>query len=307
MNLKGAGIAVQSDNKFIVISSEDNNFIVKRYISISSQGTRITDFDYDGKTDFVVLRDGQTAYVLRSLQTISTYQINRNANETIRIMPEDYQYATPSLFPLFYWRSPQQNAPSYFESINANDNNNISMGNKDDIPVGGDYDGESSVTEPPPYRRPAEFAIFRPSTGDWWIYNLRSNTYSAFHWGANGDKPVPADYDYDGITDFAVYRPLTGTWWIHRSSDDTYFTIQFGVASDIPLTGDYDGDGKADFTVYRASESNWYQYLTTEGFRIVRFGLPTDIPVPGDYDGDGKMDIAVYREGIWYLCKAPKA
>lgn len=304
-SLGGADIAVQSDDKFVIINSTADSFMLTRYISISSPGTRIADFDFDGKTDLIVSRLGQTVYVLRSSQNVTSYQMNRNSGEGVHIIPEDYSFFNPDQFPLFYWRYPTQNAPAFFDSVTPNGNiSSRQWGVSGDIPVGGDYDGESIPGSTPSYRRSTELAIFRPSAGDWWIFNQLTNTYSTYHWGANGDKPVPADYDYDGITDFAVYRPSTGTWWVHRSGDDSYFTINFGNSSDIPLTGDYDGDGQADFTVYRASEGNWYQYLTTEGFRVVRFGLSTDIPVPGDYDGDGKHDVAVFREGLWYLLQS---
>jgi len=304
-NSSGTDIAVQSDNKFIIIGASGNNFVVTRHISINSPATRIADFDYDEKTDLAVSRFGETVYLLRSSQNVMSYRLNQNSGEGVRFIPEDFYSDSPSLFPLFYWRFPTQNAPAYFDSVTENgDYTSFQWGVSSDIPVGGDYDGETFRFSFPGYRKSTELAIFRPSTGTWWVYNRLTNTASATQWGANGDKPVPADYDYDGITDYAIYRPSTGTWWIRRSSDGGSSAIRFGIASDIPLTGDFDGDGKADLTVYRASEGNWYQLLTTEGFRVVRFGIATDSPVPGDYDGDGRHDIAVFREGVWYISQS---
>jgi uncharacterized delta-60 repeat protein len=301
--LAGNDVAVQSDDKFLIVNSTGDGFLLTRYVSISSPGTRIADFDFDGKTDLIVSGANQTVNVLRSSQPAVSYQLNLNPGEGVRIMPEEYNPTDP--FPLFYWRFGVQNTPAYFESVNQYGSaTSFQWGISGDLPVGGDYDGESLFGNLPTYRKPSEQAIFRPSTGDWWIINRRTNAVTTYHWGTSGDKPVPADYDYDGITDYAVYRPSTGVWWIHRSADDSYFTIPFGIAADIPLTGDFDGDGRADFTVYRPSEGNWYQLLTTEGFRVVRFGISTDIPVPGDYDGDGRTDIAVFRSGLWYLLQS---
>ncbi|MGI8788248.1 MAG: FG-GAP-like repeat-containing protein [Pyrinomonadaceae bacterium] len=303
-NLTGDDVAIQSDNKFVIVSSSGNNFTVTRFVSITSPATRIADFDYDGKTDFIVSRSGEIAYVLRSAQGVTSYRLNHAIGEGVRVIPEDYYSNDPTQFPLFYWRSSTQNSPAYFDSVTEYGSaTTYQWGLTGDIPVGGDYDGET-LTSLSLFRKSTELAVFRPSNGTWYIFNRLTNTSSAIQWGQSGDKPVPADYDYDGITDVAVYRPSTGTWWIRRSSDGTYFSVHFGAASDIPLTGDFDGDGKADFVVYRPSSGVWYELLTTEGFRAVQFGLPTDIPVPGDYDGDGKHDIAVFRDGIWYLLQS---
>ena len=304
--LSGKDIVVQNDDKFIVIDAAGNNLVLKRFIAISSTGTRLADFDYDEKTDLAVFRGGTSVQILRTSQPTVTYQLNRVPGDAVRIMPEEY--STTNLFTLSYWRltGQQQSRTGYFERIRENNSveSNFQWGAPGDIPVGGDYDGETFPNFILRYHKTSEYGIFRPSDGDWWIFNRRTNAYITIHWGAAGDKPVPADYDYDGITDYAIFRPSTGTWWVHRSSNDSYFTLQFGVGSDIPLTGDYDGDGRADFTVYRPSEGTWYQYLTTDGFRVTQFGFPTDIPVPGDYDGDGKHDIAVYRNGFWYLLQS---
>ncbi len=298
-NLRGSDIAIQNDDKFVILSSSGSQFTVSRFNTITSPGTRIADFDYDGKTDFIVKRAGEErADVLKSSQGATAYTVNG------RIIPEDFETSlNSSSFRITSWYLDQDSLGYFRRATDFGQNvSQVQWGTAGDIPVGGDYDGKIRDFVFP--NKPSEYAIFRPSDGNWWVFNSSTNTYFVTKWGINGDKPVPADYDYDGITDHAVYRPSTGTWWILRSSDRSYMEVKFGIASDIPLTGDFDGDGKADFTVYRPSEGNWYQLLTTEGFRVTRFGLETDYPVPGDYDGDGRHDVAVFREGIWYILQS---
>ena len=151
-----------------------------------------------------------------------------------------------------------------------------------------DFDGDSKT----------DISVYRPSEGNWYIFNSSTNTATVSRFGLSNDKLVPADYDGDGKSDVAVYRG--GTWYLNRSRDG-FFAMQFGLADDKPQAGDYDGDGKADVAVFRPSDGNWYINQSRDGFSAVHFGLSIDRPVSADYDGDGKTDVAVYRDGIWYL------
>lgn len=296
-NISTYEAAFQSNGKIILYSPDTSGnglgVIVSRLLSITSLATRLADFDSDDQTDFAVFRPAnRVLYILRGAN-YGFLSFSANTNVT-RVIPESfirlpYRSVTPTFV---YWQAASSAAsPAFFHTVSNAGEFAFQWGLSDDIPVGGDYDGDTQT----------DYTVFRPSNGVWYIVQSSDNQMRGFQWGKAGDKPVPADYDYDGITDFAIYRPSEGTWYIHQSSDGKLKVRQFGISTDIPLTGDFDGDGRADFVVYRPSEGIWYLLTTSTGFYAARFGLSTDIPVPGDYDGDGRHDIAVYREGIWYI------
>ena len=167
-------------------------------------------------------------------------------------------------------------------------------------PVVDDVDGDGKT----------DLAIFRPSTGTWWVKESSANytTYRTQTWGISTDIPVDGDFDGDGKTDLAVYRPDTGTWWIVYSSTNytTFHAQAWGTSTDIPVAGDFDGDGKTDIAVYRPDTGTWwivYSSTNYTTFHAQAWGTSTDIPVAGDFDGDGKTDIAVYRPatGTWWI------
>jgi len=80
-------------------------------------------------------------------------------------------------------------------------------------------------------------AVFRPSNGVWYILNSSNNTSRSVQWGANGDIPVPGDYDGIGKPEMAVFRPSNGVWYILNSSNNTSRSVQWGANRDIPVPG----------------------------------------------------------------------
>ncbi|MDQ4133659.1 MAG: hypothetical protein M3179_10750 [Actinomycetota bacterium] len=78
-----------------------------------------------------------------------------------------------------------------------------------------DFDGNGTT----------DIAVFRPSTGTWFVRNGISASF-----GTSGDVPVPGDYDGNGTTDIAVFRPSTGTWFVRNGT-----SVTWGTSGDLAL------------------------------------------------------------------------
>jgi FG-GAP-like repeat len=164
----------------------------------------------------------------------------------------------------------------------------------EDVPVSGDYDGDGST----------DAAIWRPSTGTFFVVDSSTGAGHNHRWGDLGDTPVAGDYDGDGRTDVTVYRGLTGEYVVLRSSTGTRLDHRWGDLGDFALTGDYDGDGQTDLTVWHPQTAEFYIRYSSTGVRHdFQWGEREDLPVVGDFDGDGKTDLAIWRPltGAWWV------
>jgi putative transposon-encoded protein len=144
-------------------------------------------------------------------------------------------------------------------------------------------------------------AVFRPSSGNWFIRGLPT-----VHWGARGDLAAPADFNGDGKEDIIVYRPSSGVW---HDRDDSRYTTQWGEPHDIPVPGNYGADGDSptthlDAATFRPSNGTWYE----QGAVRDQFGTEGDVPVPLDYYGNCSSALVVFRpsSGTWYVAGTGK-
>ena len=155
---------------------------------------------------------------------------------------------------------------------------------------------------------PADVAVWRPTTGGWYIRDSSGQLKAAVGFGQTDDFPAPGDYDGDGKTDFCILRPDASIdkakWFILKSSNGAVAEIHWGKDEDKdkPVQADYDGDGITDIAIIDSTQNpgqrTWVLSRSTNSAAvdIIPFGNSTDKTAPADYDGDGKADVAVWRD-----------
>lgn len=259
------------------------------------------DFDGDGRTDFVTLRDSNGAMVpggfvdwyisMNSNGAIFQYQWGLVESDDISIA----DYDGDGKADLGVWR---RSALSEFYYVQSSNNTIVvdQLGLLNDEPVSADYNGDGK----------ADTAVFRNNgngTSSWFYRPTPSSMYVTIQHSGQGSRAM-GDYDGDGKNDAATFGVAgggAGAFTITFSSGGVT-TIPFGNDDDIVVPGDYDGDGKTDIAVVRPNGSLWewmYEPSNTPALDPVTdtWGLvASDLPAPGDYNGDRKWDYGVWRE-----------
>lgn len=272
------GSAITTDaigNCYVTGRSNSGNFPTRRALRPPRgvDDVFITRFNRDGSLVFSTLLGGNAndyGFGIAADANSNTYVTGR---------------ATPGFFTTTgaFQRTPGGQADAFVAKINTSVRKTKS-----------DFDGDGKT----------DLAVFRPSTGYWWILQSSDNTFRGLAFGMNGDTPVPGDYDGDNKTDLAVFRPSEGAWYILNSANSSFRALFWGITTDKTVQGDYDNDGKTDIAVYRPATGVWYIIQSSNNsLRTVIFGSASERPVPADFDGDGQTDIAVFQpsNGVWTI------
>jgi len=168
----------------------------------------------------------------------------------------------------------------------------ITFGVEGDIPIVGDWNGDTKVT----------VGVYRPAEATFYLRNSNTNGDPDIlvPFGEPGDIPVVGDWDGEGTTTVGVYRPSTSTFMLRNSNTagEPDILVTYGKNGDIPVAGDWAGKGTSTIGVYRPSVSAFLLRNSNtpgEPDLTITFGAPGEVPVVGDWDGNGTATVGVYR------------
>ncbi|MEJ7624898.1 MAG: VCBS repeat-containing protein [Pyrinomonadaceae bacterium] len=282
---------------------------------VAGVGDAPSDFNGDGKTDFVTVRQDQTTLNYRWFILLNgpgtERQLDWGGGRNDFITPADFDGDGSD--DVAIWRRENGNSAFYVFQSQTNTFRFIKFGLFNDDPsVVRDYDADGKD----------DAAIYRRGETDtaasmfWWLGSRPgiANVQIPVTWGLGTDQAVPGDYTGDGRADFVVFRSLPGddlVWLIHPGTGGgdaggNDRVTKFGRLGDVAVPGDYDGDGTTDLAVTRVVSNliNWfYRPSSIPGtLSYVQFAwgrVPNgDVEVQGDYDGDGNTDYAVWRPNV---------
>ncbi len=271
--------------------------VTLRKDNIVSPSRAFSDFDGDGKADFVIYRTSDSMWMVlfsgykpywsaRILGTSKTYNVPADFDgdgltDMAVFLPSDGRWQavfTGTGIPVTFF-----------------------MGNENAIAVPCDFDGDG-ISDPTTYY----------PVSSYWNGASSLNQYKIEYifFGAIGYEPVVADYDGDGKVDPGVYSEENGEWIVGLSCM-SYQEIRFmlGGPGYRPCPADYDGDSKADPFVYNSENGSILVMLSKNNYEI--FGATIEaggMPLVADIDGDGKMDPTIYiaEYGQWISYQSSK-
>ncbi len=289
------------DKKVVFVNDGAGNFtrhdLGQRFTRYNGLRALQADLDGDGKVDYVQANSAITNSrpMLSDMSSITVLKNVCSRPGQPRIVDID----GTGISHLSYWNP--ATGDSYIVATNNPSDQptvvNWGLGSFGDIPTPGDFDGDG-VTDR---------AVYRNSTGYWYIRRSSDLGWFVFKFGLPGDKPIAADFDGDTISDIAVFRPSDGNWYLWYMGTQQFSALHWGADGDKPVPADFDGDQKADVAVYRPSTGVWYVYKSSDAnFIIAPWGISSDTPIPADFDGDGRADITVHRgsNGFAYILRS---
>lgn len=276
------------------------------------------DLDGDGRTNIRVFRPSASAfYTLNNLNNSLMTNLMTNSfagGGAINSVSDDYDGDGRGDLVLLrgvgdgiYWRILQTATNTVREVQFGSSSSTVG-----DQVLPADYDGDGKT----------DIAVFRRSTGFWYILQSSNNQLQAEGFGQTSDIGMVGDFDKDGKSDLTVIRGGLANglnWYTRRSSDQSTRIVFWGEPTTdffFPSSQiDIDGDGIQDHAVLRdpnitnpqTGDPVTYYILRSSDNKafILQWGIDTDSRFFGDYDGDGKTDLVARRvvggQLIWYI------
>lgn len=175
-----------SDGNWYIINSSDNQF---RGVNFGLAGDIPVPcyFDADGKADIAVFRpsNGTWYYLGSATGAFTGRQWGQNGDlPVVADFDADGRSDTAVFRP--------SNGTWYILNSSNNSLRATQWGLNGDIPVPGSYDDTPNKANP--FDPRANIAVFRPSTGYWYLQNRETGALVAQPWGASGDVPIAAAY-----------------------------------------------------------------------------------------------------------------
>jgi hypothetical protein len=151
-----------------------------------------------------------------------------------------------------------------------------------------------------------DLALYRPSTGQFFIRSSLNGSVTAIQFGAPGDKGLLCKFDSNTINggdNLLVFR--NGTWFINHAADGATVnvTIVYGAPTDQPLCGNYGFGANGNVGLFR----NGLWFINGSSNPTFSFGQGGDVAVHIGATGFGNttdrqnMIYGVYRAGTWFL------
>ena len=151
-----------------------------------------------------------------------------------------------------------------------------------------------------------DLALYRPSTGQFFIRSSLNGSVTAIAFGAPGDKGLLCKWNSNPISggdNLLLFR--NGTWFINFAGDGATVNTSapYGAPTDQPLCGSYGSNLSGSLGLFR----NGLWFLNGSNTPTFSFGAVGDVAVHIGAKGFGNatdrrnMVYGVYRAGIWYL------
>jgi hypothetical protein len=151
-----------------------------------------------------------------------------------------------------------------------------------------------------------DLALYRPSTGQFFIRSTLNGSVTAIQFGAPGDQGVLCRWDSNAINggeNLLLFR--NGVWFINYAADGaTVENIRtYGAPTDQPLCGSYGANPFSDIGLFRSGL--WF--LNQSSTPTFSFGTGGDVAVHigaknfGNATDRRNVIYGVYRAGTWFI------